>query len=585
MKKCYVLIGLMILLGIRIASASQYISKVYEFCPAPGQFTNVLPLYETGDNAQSMCAKADACLKNHNQELISLGGWGGYVVFGFDHEIVNCPGEYDIKILGNAFYAAANPNQNGRRCGNSEPGVVWVSRDENGNGQPDDAWYELVGSEYASSNTRRNYALTYYRTPLGHIATPDSAYRFLTDTTYIRWKDIDNKMGYMSKNSTHTQNYYPMWMPDSVEFSGTLLPSNAVDESGVGSYYVSYCYDWGYADNMPNEDAQHPELHASEFMLDWAIDSLGRFVHLPGIHFVKVSTGTNQSNGWLGESSTEVLDAWDMHPQAVKGHAICATFENRPLQINLATPDSFWCGPSALKSGINSWTSGTYTFYTYNDDQYGASYYYAFVVSNETESISSGYTEPYRSASGGAYEGSNFAVWSSDFYGGNTITLAHDTIIPGCFINNNAYTVHSMKYGDGYARAFSSTDTLQLLIIGINHGQNVDTVIVNLAAAGFFISQWTYVDLTSLGRVDAVKLAMIGTDNSYGYLNTPSYVCIDNFGANRPAGYQAPPLESFTGTGVPNVESVATPQKLIRRGQLLIIQDGKVYNAQGHWVR
>ncbi len=42
--------------------------------------------------------------------MITLGGFGGYVTVGFDHTIQNVEGLRDFRVLGNAFYANANPN-------------------------------------------------------------------------------------------------------------------------------------------------------------------------------------------------------------------------------------------------------------------------------------------------------------------------------------------------------------------------------------------------------------------------------------------------------------------------------------------
>ena len=95
--------------------------------------------------------------------MVTLGGYGGYIVVGFDHTIVNRPGEYDFKILGNAFYANDNPRPDAPLGGSSEPGIVMVSVDTNGNGVPDDEWYELAGSEYYKKETLKNYEITYYR--------------------------------------------------------------------------------------------------------------------------------------------------------------------------------------------------------------------------------------------------------------------------------------------------------------------------------------------------------------------------------------------------------------------------------------
>ena len=37
--------------------------------------------------------------------MISLGGYGGYVIFGFDHTVINVKGKKDFMILGNSFYS------------------------------------------------------------------------------------------------------------------------------------------------------------------------------------------------------------------------------------------------------------------------------------------------------------------------------------------------------------------------------------------------------------------------------------------------------------------------------------------------
>ena len=105
------------------------------------------------------------------------------------------------------------------------------------------------------------------------------------------------------------QDYYPQWInEDELTFEGTLLPPNAIDQSGFGTYWVLYAYDWGYADNRPND-----EEDLNSFDIDWAIDKNGNPVHLPGVDFVRVYTGINQYCGWLGETSTEISQARDLH--------------------------------------------------------------------------------------------------------------------------------------------------------------------------------------------------------------------------------------------------------------------------------
>ena len=53
------------------------------------------------------------------------------------------------------------------------------------------------------------------------------------------------------------------------------------------------------------------------FKIDWAVDDEGNPVELKQIDFVKVYNAMLQDCGWLGETSTEVAGAIDLHPDAV----------------------------------------------------------------------------------------------------------------------------------------------------------------------------------------------------------------------------------------------------------------------------
>lgn len=290
---------------------SPYVTSVPDYRPAPGQFVNELPEYSEGDTQSDMNRKALESIGYNTRGLVSLGSYGGYVVCGFDHTIVNVHGQYDFKVLGNTFYSSANPNTDASAAGgSSEPGIVMVAYDRNKNGIPDDdEWYELAGSEYHKETTVKGYEITYYRPEEGHVAVPGGENeQWNSDAEYILWTDNIGNEGYVCKNTYHKQDYYPQWIDDDyMIFSGTLLPDNAVDESGQGTYWVFYAFDWGYADNGLNAD------DTSNFDIDWAVDADGNSVSLPGIDFVKIYTGVNQYCGWLGETSTEVMGVTDLH--------------------------------------------------------------------------------------------------------------------------------------------------------------------------------------------------------------------------------------------------------------------------------
>ena len=260
------------------------ITRVFEYFPAPGQFINTMPEATAEDTPETMRQKAEAALTGGS--MICLGGFGGYVVFGFDHTVVNRK-DKDFIIPGNAY------------SGWAEPGVIQVSYDANGNSLPDDEWYEIAGSEYHKPATVKNYAITYYK-PESEPANPN-------EPNYIRWTDNQGASGYLSKNSQHTQTYYPLWKNSSYTLSGTFMKSDIYDQSGNNLLWVSPTCDWGYADNWPNNDER------AQIEMDWAVDKDGNPVKLKGIDFVRVHTGNRAEGGWLGEISTEVSGFTDLN--------------------------------------------------------------------------------------------------------------------------------------------------------------------------------------------------------------------------------------------------------------------------------
>ena len=296
--------------------ATAYITKVFDYRPAVGQFVNDMPKYEDGDNQENMNQKVLDAIGNNKKGMISLGGYGGYVIVGFDHTIENKPGLRDFRVLGNSFYSDSTKPEE-PDGGSSEPGIIMVSHDTNGNGQPDDAWFEIAGSAHIDATqepwyeiakkagndvkTYFNYEITYHRP-----ATEPSSSEEMK--TYIKWEDNQGHSGFKMKNKHHSQTYYPKWIKENqMTFKGTCLPQNGIDKNGDGSYYVLYKFRFGYADNELDKKKD------SCIDIDWAVDTKGNKAKLPGIDFIKIYTGVNQENGDIGESSTELKGIEDLH--------------------------------------------------------------------------------------------------------------------------------------------------------------------------------------------------------------------------------------------------------------------------------
>lgn len=263
-------------------NSSKWISKILDYSPAPGQFINKSP---------GLPADAEGLIGKKG--MVTLGAYGGSVTFQFDHTVLNKEG-YDFLIHGNAFK------------GSSEPGIVQVSIDSNGNGLADDEWYELAGDNHKDRTTVHGYELIYVR--------PDN----LTEATDIIWRDNSNKNGVIEVKPTqpfHKQSYWPLFTAKEkpeLSFKGTRLADlNIQNESGT---WVNQEAGMGYCDNFSEEymtavNGDNDTKGSNKFDISNAVNAKGDPVELPGIDFVKVYTCVHQYSGWLGETSTEVCGA------------------------------------------------------------------------------------------------------------------------------------------------------------------------------------------------------------------------------------------------------------------------------------
>jgi chitodextrinase len=274
---------------------NSYASRVIEFMPAPGQFTN-----ESIGQSNS----AEKTLGTQGG-MISLGAFGGYVIYGFDQPITNNPQNpygVDFSVKGNAFAA----NLYGVW---TEPAAVRVMKDSNGDGIPNDGeWYELAGSDYYMSGTQKNVKMTYYNPHYNERYT-------------VPWKKDNGETGALLSNAFHQHPYYPDPFDfgcnkDSMTYEGSIIKSSL--DMSTPSYIEFYRAPFfGYCDSRGNSadltDPQNPYFAdekgkaADGFDISWAVDKDGNHVELDQIDFVKIYTGGFANAGWLGEWSSEVL--------------------------------------------------------------------------------------------------------------------------------------------------------------------------------------------------------------------------------------------------------------------------------------
>ncbi|NPA68819.1 MAG: T9SS type A sorting domain-containing protein [Chlorobi bacterium] len=317
MKYISLTILLIVIFACRINA--QYISGIIEYTPAPGQFINT-DSYGSPDAALSIIGTTNG--------IVSLGAFGGYIIFKFENPVENDPENpygIDFTVFGNPASAES-----------SEPGIVSVMKDENNNGLPDDTWYELAGSDYFFSNTIHNYGITYNNPQQEEAAD-------------VAWTDNTGNSGFVYANSYHTQPYYPSaeYFPDidqnAYSLEGTKIIAS-VDTSNPGNI-KSYCRSFGYADNKIRGDinsnvpdnpytADTEGMGGDSFDISWAVDQNGNYADLDEIDFVKVHCGVNADMMMLGELSTEISGAVDISPdQSISGTELSVVIKDLPPQL------------------------------------------------------------------------------------------------------------------------------------------------------------------------------------------------------------------------------------------------------------
>lgn len=257
---------------------SEYITEVFEYVYAPGQHAKLAKPSDTqffiGNPAS-------------HSGWVYLGGFGGYIVAGFDHDVQNIEGvDFEVFSLKGAM---------------PEPAVVYVMQDRNGDGLPNEDWYELKGNQF--ENSKRNFRVTYYK------ATSESS--------NIIWLDSDGNRGELI--SGFNGKYSSVWwwtatLTDSITFTGTRLP-DSYDNQSVGENELwtvpNNRFTWGYAEN--NFGTDYNALSGSNRLdISNAVDSLGNAVHLPSIRFIKVQTAVFQQAGWTNEVSSELRGAREL---------------------------------------------------------------------------------------------------------------------------------------------------------------------------------------------------------------------------------------------------------------------------------
>ncbi|MEC0268591.1 DUF4430 domain-containing protein [Paenibacillus anseongense] len=277
-------------LGVLAGPSSQALasttgpSSIREWLPAPGQFVNETAWGGTGDINSKWT-------NTPGSTGVSLGSFGGSVVYKFDEPIQNNPKNpygVDFTVFGNAF------------AGNEEPAGVAVAQDD-GTGNPG-PWFYIAGSEHYEDSTIWDYRVT-YTNPEPDFTSPNGV--------NVPWVDNQAGSGEVKTNAYHKHAYYPI--PANYPNAPSDFNNQSYTYSGVKINVRKNAF--GYPDTHANGSAPY-DVPANPYLttpvkgdpidISWAVDSAGKPVNLTNVSFVKVYNAVQIDGGALGEIGAEV---------------------------------------------------------------------------------------------------------------------------------------------------------------------------------------------------------------------------------------------------------------------------------------
>ena len=185
--------------------------------------------------------------------------------------------------------------------------------------------------------------------------------------------------------------------------------------------------------------------------------------------------------------------------------------------------------------------SGGFTFNSNYFPEY--KYWSGYAISNRTKTTFDSYElDQFNSCVGHGVNGSE--KYAIVYPQGEKIEVdqAGGEEITGFYVTNNAWVVEAIVNGDGMTPgAFTTGDFVKLTITGTHADETTATVEFYLAdyrsentADHYYVSNWQWVDLSSLGKVVELSFTMDSSrSNSWG-MTTPGYFCMDDFNGAAP---------------------------------------------------
>ena len=160
-------------------------------------------------------------------------------------------------------------------------------------------------------------------------------------------------------------------------------------------------------------------------------------------------------------------------------------------------------------------------------------------------------------------------------YSSNIILFDQEYYPEHVYICQNSNTMEAITNGVFNAQSFTDSDTLSLIISGINNNlEEAKSITYYLAVDGNKNNEWVKVPLHTLGKTAGLSFRMTTTDIGQYGANTPLYFALDGLR-----------VTTELATTLPNInQERVEAQKLIKAGQLYLLYQGKIHSIMGQRV-
>jgi hypothetical protein len=207
---------------------------------------------------------------------------------------------------------------------------------------------------------------------------------------------------------------------------------------------------------------------------------------------------------------------------------------------------------SAYNGNLNEGgrVSGAAHFYNEYNAAWGS--WSGFAFSSKTDTTNGTWSNQYACIAG---KGVNQSISYGVLYNSGKISFTHapqgDTVV-GFSINNSTYAYKTMLNGDQFSKKFggasgNDTDWFRITISAYLNGSLKGKKDFYLAdfrfannAQDYIVKDWTWVDLSSFGKIHELQFSFESTDRGQWGINTPTYACIDSLVVKNSSSNFAP---------------------------------------------